>query len=139
MILFPAVDIKGSKCVRLRQGIANEETVFGPDPVAMAVHWQEQGAKWLHVIDLDGSFDGKPVNQNLVKNICAKLSIPVQLGGGVRSLETAKRFRQEPEGSGNSQGPLRSRDGIGRQASPRPRYRSGSYRISPSPGPPRAP
>ena len=92
MILFPAVDIKGGKCVRLRQGIANEETVFGPDPVAMAVHWQEQGAKWLHVIDLDGSFDGKPVNQNLVKNICAKLSIPVQLGGGVRSLETAKAY-----------------------------------------------
>ena len=92
MILFPAVDIKGGKCVRLRQGLANEETVFSPDPVAMAVHWQDQGAKWLHVIDLDGSFDGKPVNRELVKNICAKVSIPVQLGGGVRTLETAKAY-----------------------------------------------
>ncbi len=88
MILYPAVDIKGGKCVRLRQGEAHRETVFG-DPVAMALHWQEQGARFLHVIDLDGSFDGEPVNLEVVRNICSRLSIPVQLGGGVRNLSTA--------------------------------------------------
>lgn len=91
MILFPAVDIKGGKCVRLRQGLADQETLYG-DPVAMAMHWEELGAKWLHVIDLDGSFDGKPVNLDVVKNICSRVSIPVQLGGGVRSLTTAKAY-----------------------------------------------
>ena len=92
MILFPAVDIKGGKCVRLRQGRANAETVFGHDPAAMARHWVEQGATWLHVIDLDGSFDGLPVNQKLVAEICASVPVPVQLGGGVRDLAIAKSY-----------------------------------------------
>lgn len=92
MILFPAVDIKGGKCVRLRRGRADEETVFGHDPVAMARHWVEQGAEWLHVIDLDGSFDGLPVNQKLVAQICAAVSVPVQLGGGVRDMAIAKSY-----------------------------------------------
>ena len=91
MILFPAVDIKGAKCVRLRQGLADQETCYG-DPVEMARHWEAEGARWLHVIDLDGSFDGKPVNLEVVKNICSKIAIPVQLGGGVRSLDTAKAY-----------------------------------------------
>lgn len=91
MILFPAVDIKGGRCVRLRQGVASEETVFG-DPVDMAKHWQSLGAKWLHVIDLDGSFDGQPVNYKVVEQICSNLSIPVQLGGGIRSLDTVKAY-----------------------------------------------
>lgn len=92
MILFPAIDIKGGKCVRLRRGRADEETVFGHDPVAMARHWVEQGATWLHVIDLDGSFDGLPVNQELVAQICAAVSVPIQLGGGVRDMATAKAY-----------------------------------------------
>lgn len=91
MILYPAVDIKGGKCVRLRQGEAGRETVFG-DPVEMALHWQAQGAAFLHVIDLDGSFDGEPVNLDLVRTICSRLSIPVQLGGGVRTLSAASVY-----------------------------------------------
>lgn len=92
MIIFPAVDIKGGRAVRLKQGKADQETVFSGDPVAMAEHWQAQGAKWLHVIDLDGAFSGDPVNRELIRNICSKVSIPVQLGGGIRDLATAKAY-----------------------------------------------
>lgn len=92
MILFPAVDIKNGQCVRLRQGRKDEVTVFSQDPLAMARHWREQGARWLHVIDLDGAFDGLPVNFELVRDICSALDIPVQLGGGVRDLETARAY-----------------------------------------------
>lgn len=92
MILFPAVDIKDGQCVRLRQGRKDEVTVFSADPLSMARHWVSQGARWLHVIDLDGAFDGRPKNFELVASICSALSIPVQLGGGVRDLETAKAY-----------------------------------------------
>lgn len=92
MILFPAVDIKGGQAVRLKQGKADEETVFSPDPVAMAKHWEAQGGQWLHVIDLDGAFSGKAVNKKLIAEICASISIPVQLGGGIRDMETAQAY-----------------------------------------------
>ncbi len=92
MIIFPAVDIKGGQAVRLKQGKADQETVFSSDPVAMAKKWQEQGGKWLHVIDLDGAFSGEPVNRELIKNICSSVNMPVQLGGGIRDLETAKAY-----------------------------------------------
>ncbi|OBQ54029.1 1-(5-phosphoribosyl)-5-[(5-phosphoribosylamino)methylideneamino]imidazole-4-carboxamide isomerase [Halodesulfovibrio spirochaetisodalis] len=92
MIIFPAVDIKGGQAVRLKQGKADQETVFSSDPVAMAKKWQEQGGKWLHVIDLDGAFSGEPVNRDLIKNICSSVDMPVQLGGGIRDLETAKAY-----------------------------------------------
>ncbi len=92
MIIFPAVDIKGGKCVRLRQGRAGEETVFSPDPVAAAGRWRDQGARWLHVVDLDGAFEGEPVNLGLVERICAALPIPVQVGGGIRSERVAARY-----------------------------------------------
>lgn len=92
MIIFPAVDIKGGQAVRLKQGKADQETVFSSDPVAMAKKWQEQGGKWLHVIDLDGAFSGEPVNRDLIKNICSSVDMPVQLGGGIRNLETAKAY-----------------------------------------------
>ncbi|MBZ2171294.1 1-(5-phosphoribosyl)-5-[(5-phosphoribosylamino)methylideneamino]imidazole-4-carboxamide isomerase [Nitratidesulfovibrio sp. SRB-5] len=92
MILFPAVDIKDGRCVRLRQGRADAETVFSDDPAAMARHWQDQGAKWLHVIDLDGAFSGMPANFELIRRICADLSVPVQLGGGIRDEATAKAY-----------------------------------------------
>ena len=83
MILFPAVDIKGAKCVRLRQGLADQETCYG-DPVEMARHWEAEGARWLHVIDLDGSFDGKPVNllDFLRENRAGMVLKPVGLFGG---------------------------------------------------------
>ena len=84
MIIFPAVDLQGGKAVRLRQGRADDTTVFSEDPVATALHWQNQGAKWLHLVDLDGAFQGQGVNTATVRAICRALEIPVQLGGGVR-------------------------------------------------------
>lgn len=92
MIIFPAVDIKGGQAVRLKQGKADEETVFSTDPVAMAKQWQDQGGKWLHVVDLDGAFSGEPVNRELIRRICSSLDIPVQLGGGIRDLKTAQAY-----------------------------------------------
>lgn len=92
MILFPAVDIKDGQCVRLKQGLADEVTVFSPDPGAMARHWEELGALWLHLIDLDGAFSGKPRNFDLIARLCSELSIPVQLGGGIRDAETAAAY-----------------------------------------------
>lgn len=92
MIIFPAVDIKGGRCVRLKKGRADQETVFEEDPVKAALHWQEQGALWLHLVDLDGAFEGKAVNLALIKKLCSSLAIPVQMGGGIRDLETAKAY-----------------------------------------------
>lgn len=92
MILFPAVDIKNGQCVRLRQGLENEVTVFSPDPAAMAEHWERLGAAWLHLVDLDGAFSGKPVNQDLIKDICRRVNIPVQLGGGIRDIDVAASY-----------------------------------------------
>lgn len=92
MIVFPAVDIKDGQCVRLRQGLADQVTVFGDDPAAMARHWAAQGARYLHVVDLDGAFSGQPRNFELIRTICDELDIPVQLGGGIRDLDTAKAY-----------------------------------------------
>jgi len=87
VLVIPAVDIKGGRCVRLYMGDKDRETVYG-DPVEMAVKWQEVGAKRLHVVDLDGAFEGTPVNLGVVREICSSLSIPVEMGGGIRSLRT---------------------------------------------------
>lgn len=92
MIIFPAVDIKGGRAVRLRQGRADDVTVFADDPLQAAMDWQERGATWLHVVDLDGAFDGLPANMELVSRICRELEIPVQLGGGVRTPQQARAY-----------------------------------------------
>ncbi len=92
MIIFPAVDIQGGKAVRLKRGIAHEQTVFFDNPVEAALHWQNLGAEWLHVVDLDGAFDGVSPNTELVRQICAALTIPVQLGGGIRDERIAKSW-----------------------------------------------
>lgn len=92
MIVFPAVDIKDGKCVRLKQGLADQVTVFADNPADMATHWADKGAKYLHVVDLDGAFSGLPANFELIKTICSSLDIPVQLGGGIRDIETAKAY-----------------------------------------------
>ncbi len=92
MIIFPAVDIQNGKAVRLKQGRADQSTIFEHDPLKAALSWQEAGAKWLHVVDLDGAFDGLPVSANLVKSMCEQLNIPVQLGGGIRHIDTAKAY-----------------------------------------------
>ncbi len=92
MIIFPAVDIQKGKAVRLRRGVANDATVFDDDPVRAARRWQDAGAKWLHVVDLDGAFDGAARSRAIVRDICRELTIPVQLGGGIRDAETAARY-----------------------------------------------
>ena len=88
MILFPAIDLKDGQCVRLRQGEMAQATVFSADPAAQARAFEEQGFEWLHVVDLNGAFAGKPVNAQAVEAILAKVHIPVQLGGGIRDLDT---------------------------------------------------
>jgi phosphoribosylformimino-5-aminoimidazole carboxamide ribotide isomerase len=95
MILIPAVDIKDGRCVRLKQGLADQVTVFSDDPTAMARHWLDKGCRRLHVVDLDGAFSGRPRNFDLVREICrlcAEKSVPVQLGGGVRDVEIGQAY-----------------------------------------------
>jgi phosphoribosylformimino-5-aminoimidazole carboxamide ribotide isomerase len=87
MIVFPAVDIQGGKAVRLRRGDFADVTVFGDDPLALACHWQDQGAEALHVIDLDAARTGELVNFDVVERIVKSLDIPVQYGGGIRSAK----------------------------------------------------
>lgn len=88
MILFPAIDLKDGNCVRLLRGEMDSETVFNDDPGAQAKSFADQGCEWLHVVDLNGAFAGKPVNTDAVDAILKSVSIPVQLGGGIRDLET---------------------------------------------------
>lgn len=96
MELIPAIDLKGGQCVRLRQGRMDDATVFSDDPVAMATTWAEQGARRLHIVDLDGAFAGQPKNRELVGRMVAAIpGIPVQLGGGVRSPEIAAAYFAE--------------------------------------------
>lgn len=85
MIILPAIDLKGGRCVRLRQGRAEDETVYSEDPVRMATQWVEQGARYLHVVDLDGAFQGRPVHQEWIRKIVQAVPIPVQAGGGLRT------------------------------------------------------
>lgn len=92
MKIIPAVDIKGGKCVRLIQGQADRETVYSDDPVAMAAHWDEEGAQVIHVVDLDGAFEGKPGNAEAIKTIIYNSSVDIQVGGGIRSLETIETY-----------------------------------------------
>lgn len=88
MLVIPAVDIKGGKCVRLYRGQPDRETVYAEEPSAMARRWQEDGAEFLHVVDLDGAFRGRLENWEVVKRIIDEVRIPIELGGGIRSLET---------------------------------------------------
>jgi phosphoribosylformimino-5-aminoimidazole carboxamide ribotide isomerase len=94
MLLIPAIDLKDGKCVRLQQGDMNAATTFGDDPAAMARRWLEAGARRLHLVDLNGAFAGKPVNEGAVKSILRAVDnrIPVQLGGGIRDLDTIERY-----------------------------------------------
>ena len=91
MILFPAVDIQNGKAVRLKQGRAHESTTFAESPVDAAKAWEDAGARWLHVVDLDGAFDGAAQSRHIVRDICTALSIPVQLGGGIRDMKKIGR------------------------------------------------
>lgn len=92
MIVFPAIDLKNGKCVRLMQGQKDAETIYFDNPVDVALNWQSKGAEYLHLVDLDGAFDGQPKNLELIKKIVEALDIPVELGGGIRTLEIAKEY-----------------------------------------------
>ena len=87
MQILPAIDLRGGKCVNLVQGIASQETVFSDAPVEMARRWEVEGAEYLHLVDLDGAFQGESANLHIVSEIVTALDIPVQLGGGIRSME----------------------------------------------------
>ncbi len=88
MDILPAIDLRDGKCVRLRQGDYNQETIFGDDPVTMALRWQAEGGHWLHLVDLDGAKAGAPVNVDVIRKIVQAIDIPCELGGGIRSEET---------------------------------------------------
>ena len=91
MEVIPAIDIRGGRCVRLEQGDYTRETVFGDDPAAVARRWQEQGARRLHVVDLDGAREGRPQNVDAIRAVLKAVSIPVQVGGGIRDIAAIQR------------------------------------------------
>lgn len=93
MLLIPAIDIKDGKCVRLKQGRMEDDTVFSDDPVAMARRWVEAGARRLHLVDLNGAFEGKPMNAGVVHDIIEAFpDVPVQIGGGIRDEDTIQTY-----------------------------------------------
>lgn len=92
MIVIPAIDIKSGKCVRLQQGRMDRETVFGEDPSAMALRWEKDGAEMIHVVDLDGAIEKMPRNLAAIKKILEAVRVPLQVGGGVRDIDTIGMF-----------------------------------------------
>ena len=92
MLVIPAVDLKNGRCVRLRQGRMDAETVYAEDPVAMARGWVNQGARWLHVVDLDGAVEGGPRNFSVIEQIVKSVPVPVQVGGGLRTIDRIERY-----------------------------------------------
>ena len=92
MKIIPAVDIKSGKCVRLTQGKEDQETVYSDDPKAMAEHWDEQGAQLIHVVDLDGAFQGLPKNVDIIKDIIYSSTVDIQVGGGIRTIEAIASY-----------------------------------------------
>ncbi len=91
-VIYPAIDIRGGKCVRLLQGDYNQETVYGDSPVEMAQQWETQGASWIHLVDLDGAKAGAPVNDALILEIAKTVNVPVQVGGGIRTIGQVERY-----------------------------------------------
>ena len=92
MIIIPAIDIKDGKCVRLFKGEEEKVTVFSDHPSEIAKEWEDAGAKWIHVVDLDGAFSGEPKNYNVIKSIVDTVSCPVQVGGGIRNIDTVREY-----------------------------------------------
>jgi len=92
MLVIPAIDLKGGRCVRLYQGDMNQATIYSDDPVATALRWQSEGAERLHVVDLDGAVSGAGVNTAVIEHICQALTIPVQVGGGIREVAAIERL-----------------------------------------------
>ena len=99
MVIIPAIDIKDGKCVRLVQGDFDRVTTYANNPVDMAITWMEQGAELIHIVDLDGSVTGLPRNANIVLEIAKKVDIPIQVGGGIRDMETIEFYLSNGVGS----------------------------------------
>ncbi len=92
MLVIPAIDLKAGRCVRLYQGDMDRATIYSDNPVATALRWQSEGAERLHIVDLDGAVSGAGVNTAVIEQICQALTIPVQVGGGIRSLDAIERL-----------------------------------------------
>ena len=93
MLIIPAIDIKDGKCVRLRQGVMSDHTIYSDDPVAMAARWVDEGARRLHLVDLNGATVGAPVNSAVIREITQTFpQVPVQVGGGIRDEDTIQRY-----------------------------------------------
>jgi len=92
MEIIPAIDLRNGKCVRLYQGDYGQETIFSDDPVSVALRWQSEGARRLHIVDLDGAARGEPGNLEAIEDIVAAIDIPVQIGGGIRTIETIEQL-----------------------------------------------
>ena len=99
MVIIPAIDIKDGKCVRLAQGKFDRVTIYGDNPVEMALTWMEKGAELIHIVDLDGSVAGLPRNSNIILEIAKKIDIPIQVGGGIRDMETIGFYLSNGVGS----------------------------------------
>jgi phosphoribosylformimino-5-aminoimidazole carboxamide ribotide isomerase len=92
MLVIPAIDLKDGRCVRLRQGDFREETVYSEDPPAMAAQWERMGARLLHVVDLNGALEGQPKNLSVIEEIVKSVSVPVQVGGGIRDMDAVRMY-----------------------------------------------
>ncbi len=94
MIIYPAIDLKDGNCVRLHKGVMSSETIYNDNPAAQALEWAQAGFSWIHIVDLNGAVEGKPVNQDAVKSIIDAVDLPVQLGGGIRTLQQIEDWLQ---------------------------------------------
>lgn len=92
MLIIPAIDIRGGKCVRLLQGDPDKETVYSESPIDVAMEFQDAGAQLIHVVDLDGAFEGRPVNYSIVSAIVRAISVPIEIGGGIRTVEAIRAY-----------------------------------------------
>jgi phosphoribosylformimino-5-aminoimidazole carboxamide ribotide isomerase len=90
--IYPAIDIRDGKCVRLIQGDYNQETIYNDNPLEVATAWESQGGQWIHLVDLDGAKAGQPVNSQLIGKIASSVGVPVQVGGGIRSMDSVARL-----------------------------------------------
>ena len=96
MIVIPAIDLKDGRCVRLFQGEMDKETVYFADPLEAARHWAGEGAELIHVVDLNGAVEGRPVHTREIASICENISVPIELGGGLRSLAALVLMHRTP-------------------------------------------
>lgn len=92
MIIYPAIDLKDGNCVRLHKGVMESETIYNDSPANQAVQWAQAGFSWIHIVDLNGAIEGKPVNEDAVRSILDSVDLPLQLGGGIRTLEQIENW-----------------------------------------------